>query len=221
LERELRVVEDVAAEAVHVFLETGPRTVLLSGGTTPREFYRRLAGLDYPWDDVELFLGDERCVPEGDERSNARMVREALAARTGARLLQIDGARCDADGYERLLRERFGERIWFDLAVYGLGPDGHTASLFPGRPEVEVADRWVVRVPEAGFEPFVARVSLTLPALSAAPVGMFLVEGEAKREAVRRLLAGEQIPAARVQPLRLLVLADPAAAGPRDRVRTR
>ena len=97
--------------------------------------------------------------------------------------------------------------------MYGLGPDGHTASLFPGRPEVDVRDRWVVYVPEAGWEPFVPRVSLTVPALSATPVGVMLVAGDDKREPLGRLLAGQDIPAARLHPGRLLVLADVAAAG--------
>jgi len=100
----------------------------------------------------------------------------------------------------------------FDLAIYGLGQDGHIGSLFPKRPEVEVTDRWVVRVPEAGLEPFVPRVSLTVPALSAAKLGMFLVAGHDKRDPLRRLLAGEDIPASRVAPERLVILADPGAA---------
>src|SRR4029077_19819160 len=113
---------------------------------------------------------------------------------------------------ERTLRDRFGDDLSFDLAVYGLGPDGHTASLFPGRPEVEVGDRWVVYVPEAGWEPFVPRVSLTVPALSATPVGVMLVAGETKREPLRKLMAGEDVPASRLRPELLVVLADAEAA---------
>jgi 6-phosphogluconolactonase len=211
---ELRVVGDVAAAALDLFLEVRPRTIQLSGGSTPKALYERMAGeADYPWNEVEAFFGDERCVPAGDDRSNADMANQALLSRVPARTHPIDGANCDADGYERTLRERFGDDLRFDLAVYGLGPDGHTASLFPGRPEVEVADRWVVHVPEAGVEPFVPRVSLTLPALSATDMGLMLVSGEDKAEPLSRLLAGEDIPAARLRPGRLLVLADGAAAG--------
>jgi 6-phosphogluconolactonase len=141
------------------------------------------------------------------------MAMRALFGRVPARVYPMDGTGCDADGYERTLRERFGDDLRFDLAIYGLGPDGHTASLFPNKPEVDVEDRWVVRVPEAGWEPFVPRVTLTVPALSATPLGVMLVAGETKREPLRALMAGEDIPAARLRPGRLVVLADAAAAG--------
>ena len=210
---QLRVSEDVASAALEVFLEHRPRTVVLSGGRTPEALYRRLAALDdYPWPEVEFFFGDERCVPVDSPDSDVGMANRALLSNVPARAYPIDGASCDADGYERALRERFGRQPWFDLAIYGLGPDGHTASLFPGRPEVDITDRWVVRVPEAGMPPLVPRVSLTVPVLSAASVGVFLVTGEDKREALGRLLRGEDIPASRMAPERLLVLADPDAA---------
>jgi len=212
MERELLVVDDIGEEAVGFFLASEPRTVLLSGGRTPEDFYRRLADIEYPWDQVEFFFGDERCAPPADDRSNARMAGEALLSRIPARSYPIDGEGCDAEGYERTLRRRFGDALRFDLAIYGLGADGHTASLFPKRPEVDIADQWVVRVPEAAEEPFVPRVSLTVPALSATTLGIFLVEGEDKREPLRRLLAGDDIPAARVTPERLVILADPSAA---------
>jgi len=208
----LRVVDDVTAAALEIFVEVRPRTMLLSGGSTPRRLYEALAGVhDYPWAEVEAFFGDERCVARGDERSNAAMAGAALLDGVPARSYPIDGAACDADGYERVLRDRFGPALSFDLALYGLGPDGHTASLFPGRPEVRVIDRWVVHVPEAGVPPFVPRVSLTLPALSAARMGLLLVSGEEKREPLGRLLTGEPIPAAGLRPERLLILADRAA----------
>jgi 6-phosphogluconolactonase len=210
--RTLEAVDDVVAAALALFLEVRPRTILLSGGETPRRLYEAMAGVDdYPWVGVEAFFGDERCVPPDDERSNAAMAQRALLGAVPARSYPIDGASCEADGYEGTLRERFGPDLGFDLALYGLGPDGHTASLFPGRPEVEVRDRWVVGVPEAGFPPFVPRVSLTLPALSAARVGLLLVAGDEKRDPLRRLLAGEPIPAAGLRPSRLVVLADRAA----------
>jgi 6-phosphogluconolactonase len=214
LSPELRVVADVAGAALELFLEVRPRTVQLSGGSTPQALYERLAGrADYPWDEVEAFFGDERCVPPDDERSDVGMAMRALFGRVPARVYPMDGTGCDADGYERTLRERFGDDLRFDLAIYGLGPDGHTASLFPNKPEVDVEDRWVVRVPEAGWEPFVPRVTLTVPALSATPLGVMLVAGETKREPLRALMAGEDIPAARLRPGRLVVLADAAAAG--------
>ncbi|HEY3209130.1 MAG TPA: 6-phosphogluconolactonase [Actinomycetota bacterium] len=213
LERELRVVDDVAEEALAIFLAAAPKTVVLSGGGTPEAFYRRLAGAEYAWEEVEFFFGDERCVSREDQWSNARMADEALFSKVPARSYAMDGQGCDAEWYERMLRRRFGEDLLFDLALYGLGPDGHTASLFPGRPEVEVTDRWVVHVREAGLEPFVPRISLTVPALSAAKLGVFLVAGVDKQIPLRRLMAGEDLPAARLKPERLVILADRAAAG--------
>lgn len=213
---ELVVAEDPAAAALGLWREAAPRTALLTGGGTPRPFYEALAGIaDYPWPEVTVFFSDERCVPDDDERSNGRMVAEALLSRVPVRAHRIDGGSCDAEGYARTLEGELGSRSrpWFDFAVYGLGPDGHTASLFPGRPEVDVSDRLAVRVPEAGWEPFVPRVSLTVPVLSSARLGVFLVSGEGKRVPLSRMLAGEDIPAARMRPERLVVVADPAAAG--------
>jgi len=213
VEPEVRVVGDVAAAALDLFLEEAPATVVLTGGSTPRALYQRMAQLQgYPWEETEFFFSDERCVPDTDPRSNFRMAHRALLSKIPSPRHPIDGESCDADGYEATLRERFGDRPWFDLALYGLGPDGHTASLFPGKPEVDEAERWAVEVPEAGWEPFVKRVSLTVPVLSSATVGVFLVTGAQKREPLRRLLEGEDIPAARVEPKRLVVIADKAAA---------
>lgn len=207
------MVDDLAGPAVDLFLEASPGTFLLTGGDSPRPFYERLAGLEgYPWEDVECFLSDERCVPAADPRSNLAMISRTLLSRVPARRYPMNGEACDAAGYEGMLRDRFGDRAWFDFAVYGLGPDGHTASLFPGNPEAEETERWVVEVPAAGWEPFVPRISLTSPVLSSAALGVFLVSGEEKREPLRRLLAGEDMPAARVRPQRLVILADRAAA---------
>jgi 6-phosphogluconolactonase len=212
--RELHVVDDLAAAALELFFDTAPRSMVLSGGGTPEAFYRALAERTYPWADVEVFFGDERCVPASDPRSNLRMAREALLDRVPARVFPMDGGACDAGDYERTLRERFPDAAMpmFDLAVYGLGPDGHTASLFPGKPAVRETERWVVWVPEAGLEPFVPRLTMTAPVLSAVRVGVFLVAGESKREALSRLVAGEDIPASLMRPERLVILCDRAAA---------
>jgi 6-phosphogluconolactonase len=123
----------------------------------------------------------------------------------------------DADAYEALVRERLGDRPRWDLLLLGLGPDSHTASLFPGKPEVDVTDRLVVGVPEAGMEPQVPRISLTIPAINAARHIVFLVTGESKRDAVRRAFGDDPdptSPAAHVRPAdgELTVYLDPAAA---------
>jgi 6-phosphogluconolactonase len=119
-----------------------------------------------------------------------------------------------AEAYEAIVRRELGEAPAWDLLLLGLGPDAHCASLFPNRPEKDVDDRLVVGVPEAGMEPWVPRVSLTMPALDTAKRVVFLVTGESKRDAVQRAFVDEdpESPAARVRPAgELLVLLDAAA----------
>jgi 6-phosphogluconolactonase len=105
--------------------------------------------------------------------------------------------------YEAELRAFYGAdrldpaRPLFDLVLMGVGSDGHTASLFPGKPQVDETKRWVVGVPDAGMEPFVPRVSLTFPALASTRDMLFLVTGRGKREILSRILAGADLPAAR------------------------
>lgn len=208
MRRELRIVEDLAAAFADVFLEVAPRSVSLAGGNTPRHCYEHLASLEYRWNEVDVFFGDERCVPPEHPDSNFRMASDALLSRIPAHGHRMPGESCDAAAYERQLREVLGPDPAMDLAVLGLGEDGHTASLFPGDPALEETKRLVVRVER----PDHPRLTLTLPVLSASPVAVFLVEGERKREAVRLLLTGADIPAARVTAERVVILANPAAA---------
>jgi 6-phosphogluconolactonase len=208
MRRELQIVEDLPAAFVDVFLEVAPRSVSLAGGNTPRRCYERLASLEYAWPDVDFFFGDERCVPPEHPDSNFNMANESLLSRVPAHVHRMPGESCDAAAYERELKEALGPDPAVDLMILGLGEDGHTASLFPGDPVLEEAERLVVRVER----PDHPRLTLTLPVLSAAPVAIFLVEGERKREAVRRLLVGEDVPAARVAAQRVVILAEPGAA---------
>ena len=121
----------------------------------------------------------------------------------------MPGETCDAAAYEEELSRVFGPGLpIFDLVLLGLGEDGHTASLFPGDSALEVTKEHVVGVQRSDY----ARLTLTLPVLSAARVALFLVSGQSKREALRRLLAGDDIPAARVRAKRVLIIADEAAA---------
>lgn len=208
MRRELVITDDVAAAAAGAFLEVAPQTVALAGGATPRRAYERMAALDHPWDEVDMFFGDERCVPPEHPDSNFRMAHEALLSKVPTRVHRMPGEPCDARAYERELRKVLGPDLRLDLVILGLGEDGHTASLFPGDPAVDETERPVVRVER----PDHSRLTLTLPVLSAARVALFLVEGERKREALRRLLTGDDIPARRVAAERVVVLADGAAA---------
>lgn len=210
---ELRVTSDVAGAAAELILSEQPRTLALAGGRTPRALYERLVGADLPWAEMDICFGDERCVPPTHPDSNYRMAHEALLRTVPARVHRMCGERCDPEAYEHELRALFGEgEPAFDLVLLGLGVDGHTTSLFPGDPALEERERWVVRVERRDH----ARLTLTLPVLSAARLALFLVTGAEKREPLRRLLAGEPIPAARVAAQRVLVLADVAAAPPPD-----
>ena len=195
--------------AVGIFAALAPRTVALSGGSTPAPIYRRLAALRYPWDSVDVFFGDERCVPPDDKDSNFRMANAALLSAVPARAHPMNGVRGDADGYANELTATFGAAMpRFDLVFLGLGEDGHTASLFPGSPALDERTRTVVKVQR----PDHARLTLTLPVLNAARNSLFLVAGAGKRAALRDLLSDADIPAARVHSDRVIVLADEAAA---------
>ncbi|HZS31315.1 MAG TPA: 6-phosphogluconolactonase [Gaiellaceae bacterium] len=166
--------------------------VVLTGGSTPRRAYEIAAGLEPDWSRVELWWGDERCVPPGDERSNFGMANEALLDRLDAAPAAVHrmrgelGKDAGAKDYAREL-EGLGA---FDLVLLGLGPDGHIASLFPSFPSLDVDDRDVLGT-AAGHEPFVDRITLTLRRLAATRELLFLVTGEDKANAVARALAGE------------------------------
>jgi 6-phosphogluconolactonase len=208
----IEVLDDPAA-AVADLLVDASGNVVLTGGSSPRRAYELAARGD--WSGTTVWFSDERCVAPEHEWSNYRMADEALLSKLDPRpeVLRME----DADVYEALVRERLGDEPRWDLLLLGLGPDSHTASLFPGKPEVGVSDRLVVGVPEAGMEPQVPRITLTLPAINAARHVVFLITGEAKRDAVRRAFGDDPdpaSPAAHVRPAdgELTVYLDPAAA---------
>ena len=218
----LEVVEDPAAAVADLLVDTAASGghVVLTGGSSPKRAYELAAHGD--WGGATVWYGDERCVPEHHEWSNHGMAERALLAKLDPRpeVLRMEGElghERGADAYEALVRDRLGDQPRWDLLLLGLGPDSHCASLFPGKPEVQVADLLVVGVPEAGMEPQVPRISLTLPAINAARHVVFLVTGESKRDAVRRAFGEDpdmSSPAAHVRPAdgELTVYLDPAAA---------
>lgn len=210
IERELIVLDDFAREAAERIAAFHPRTLVLIGGETPRLVYEHLSTFELPWPEMDVFFGDERCVPPEHPDSNYRMAYVALLSKVNARVHRMPGETCDPQQYEDELTSVFGPGLPpFDLVLHGLGADGHTASLFPNDPALDVTDRRVLRVEW----PDQARLTLTLPVLSSAKAGIFLVSGASKRAALRQLLAGAGIPAARIRAERLLVLADRAAGG--------
>jgi 6-phosphogluconolactonase len=163
----------------------------LTGGSTPRRAYELAAELAPDWSRVELWWGDERCVPPDDDRSNFGMAKAALLDRVERAPAAVHrmrgelGRDAGADEYEREL----GELEAFDLLLLGLGPDGHVASLYPRQPTLDERERRAIGA-EAHLEPWVDRITLTLPTLRRAREVLFLVAGEDKADAVARALAG-------------------------------
>jgi 6-phosphogluconolactonase len=226
---DLRVLDDAdavahaAADMLVAAAKAGGQ-IALSGGSTPKRAYRLAAEALQDWSNARLWLGDERHVPADDERSTARMVHEQLLDRLpeGGRP-DFEPVRTDlpleqaANDYEVRLRGALRDGAGLDLALMGLGPDSHTASLFPGKPAVGERERWVVEVPEAGMEPYVPRVTMTLPVFDHARLVVFLIAGEEKADAVVRAFGDPpdpSSPSAHVSPLtgKLVILADRAAA---------
>ncbi|WMT73272.1 6-phosphogluconolactonase [Bradyrhizobium sp. Ash2021] len=211
-----------AAERVIARIAANPGRVAicLTGGSSPKALYQLLATEAYrgsiPWDRVHWFIGDERFVPAGDPLNNMSMARKAFldqcAPASNIHPIPTDTARPDnpdksAELYEHALKSFYGAdeldpaRPLFDLVLMGVGPDGHTASLFPDYPALDETQRWVAGVPRAHVEPFVPRVTLTLPALASCREMLFEVAGSEKQAILTRLFAAENLPANRAQSL--------------------
>ncbi|HEX2038915.1 MAG TPA: 6-phosphogluconolactonase [Acidimicrobiales bacterium] len=216
---ELCVVDDVPGEFAERVIEAFHNrpgegfSLALSGGETARACYERLAvdgSSQIDWWLVDVYWGDERCVPPDSPDSNERLGREALLERVGA-ANAVYPMRCEegADAYQL----KVGELGRFDVVHLGLGADGHTASLFPGSAALEADPGRLVALNEdpAGRHPH-QRMTLTLSGIARARLAVFTVAGDAKRDAVRRIVAGEDLPAARVRADRVLWLVDPSAA---------
>jgi 6-phosphogluconolactonase len=166
--------------------------VVLTGGSTPKRAYELVAELERDWSGVELWWGDERCAPADDERSNFHMARIALIDRVSGPPARVHRMRGELGRDEGALQyeEELGALQRFDLMLLGLGPDGHVASLYPEQPTLEVTDRRAIGA-EAKLQPFVDRITLTLPMLRAADEVLFLVAGADKADAAQRAFAGE------------------------------
>jgi 6-phosphogluconolactonase len=227
---ELEILDDPArgCAAVMVGAALGDGHIVLTGGSTPRAAYEHFVeavqtvGIDLT--NTTFWMGDERCVEPDDERSNFRMIKESLLDPLGPdnqpvlhRLKGELGPQEGAADYERSLREAGPPE--FDLVLLGIGSDGHCASLFPGQDALSERSRLVVGVPEAGLEPFVPRISLTLPALTSGRHVAFLAAGDSKANAIAAAFGPDAhpdpaVPSSMLAPEAKLisVLVDPAAA---------
>lgn len=224
--REVRVFDDlgalseaaaseIAAIAHAATAERGRFSIALSGGNTPRRTYELLAeryrdAID--WVRTDVIFGDERYVPPEDARSNYKMAREALLERVSIPAERIHAVPTDAptvsdaaEQYDRTLRGLFDGPATVDLALLGVGPDGHTASLFPGSPALDERTRWAVAVDApTTVQPAVARVTTTFPFINGARAVIVLIAGADKHRVVSEILGGAEAalayPAARVTP---------------------
>jgi 6-phosphogluconolactonase len=216
---ELVVVEDVPGEFAERVIEAfhgrsdDTFSLALSGGETARQSYERLAAdgaEQIDWWAVDVYWGDERCVPPDHADSNYRLGREALLERVGA-ANAVHPMRCDegADPYQL----RLGELGRIDLVHLGLGADGHTASLFPGSAALEADPGRLVALNEdpSGNNPH-PRMTLTLSGIARARQVIFTVCGAEKHDALQKVLRGEDIPAALVRADRVVWLVDRQAA---------
>jgi 6-phosphogluconolactonase len=215
----VHVVDDVTDTFAHTVVDRFAArvepgfTLVLSGGPTARLCYERLADVGaaaVDWSVVDVLMGDERCVPPDDPESNQRLVRESLLDRVGA-VNAFHPMSCDqVDDYDRLV-------AWvpaFDLVHLGIGPDGHTASLFPASPALEAPPgrMAVLNSDPSGLNPY-ERMTFTYAAIARARLAVFTVSGESKRAVWDQLKAGADLPASRVRAAEVVWIIDHEAAG--------
>jgi len=198
----------------------GQAHVAFSGGTTPRRMLEHLAQQDdLPWESLHVFQVDERVAPDGDERRNLNLLRKSLVedgflrpAQLHAMPIGAGDAESAARQYQSTLESIAGSSVMLDLVQLGLGTDGHTASLFPGDPEVSIDDRDVTAT---GVHAGLQRLTLTLPAINRARTRLWLVTSADKAARLRELVAGKgETPASLVRRDESFVIADRLAATP-------
>ena len=191
---DLRIVvsDDPAGEVAERLAAAARRGghVALTGGSSPRSAYELAAQLEPDWARVQLWWGDERCVPPEDERSNFGMAKRALLDRVELGAVHRMRGELGRDEGATLYAQELAALERLDLVLLGLGPDGHVASLFPEQPTLDETTRKVVGA-EAMLEPYVDRITLTLPMLRGAREILFLVTGKEKADAARAAFAGE------------------------------
>jgi 6-phosphogluconolactonase len=203
-----RGAELIAAAGREAGEERGSFSLAVSGGRTPWQMVARLADAPLPWERTDFFQADERIAAPGSEDRNLTHLVQMLPIDRQAVLRPMPVTNRDLGAAARDYEAELPDRL--DLVHLGLGPDGHTASLVPGDPVLDVADR-LVAVTETAYQGH-RRMTLTYPALAAARAILWLVTGADKRAALSRLLAGDRsIPAGRVENEQMTVIADQAA----------
>jgi 6-phosphogluconolactonase len=207
----VQIVDSVPLAFARLLTQEHPKSIALSGGETAEECYATVRATNPDWSNVDVYFGDERFVPADDPDSNEGLARRVLLDYVHPRSIHsmyqpvpIEEA---ALRYDKLVRAVPP----IDVVHLGLGPDGHTASLFPGSPTLDESERYVVT---AGDDEHPRpRLTFTLPAIARAHLVVVTVAGEEKRDAVERIRAGEDLPGARIRGERVVWLGDRAAMG--------
>src|SRR5947209_12743812 len=209
---EVRISSQLTEDAANLLGEAAERGghVVITGGSTPKAAYTRVAEMGVDWSGTEIWFSDERCVGVEHEQSNFKMANEALLEKVTPRAVhRMQGERGPEDGaaeYDKELAAVFGPDVvpQFDLILLGIGPDAHCASLFPNNPELGIRDRAVAGVEQPGMAPLVPRITLTLPMLNAGKRVVFLVSGDEKAEAVARAFGSNrqtpEVPSSLLEP---------------------
>lgn len=199
---EVRIVDDVASVFADLVVEESPESIALSGGDLAKRCYEQLATRDVDWRTVTVFFGDERVVPVDHPDSNEGMARRVLLDRAKPTVIH-SMVELRPAAYDRLV----GSVPPIELVHLGLGADGHTASLFPGAPQLDVTDWFVVYAGDPAHPH--ARITFTFPALARSQLAVVTVAGAEKREAWARLQSGEDLPASRIRASRVIWLVSP------------
>lgn len=207
----VQIVDSVPLAFARLLTQESPKSIALSGGQTAEECYAAVSATGPDWSNIDVYFGDERFVEPDDPDSNEGMARRVLLAAARPRSIHsmyqpvaIDEA---ARRYDKLVRAAPP----IDVVHLGLGPDGHTASLFPGNPTLDEIERLVVTAGDD--EHPLPRLTFTFPAIARAKLVVVTVAGVEKRDAVERIRAGEDLPAARIRGERVVWLGDRAAMG--------
>jgi len=201
---QIRIVDDVPRAFARLVAELTPHSLALSGGDLAHRCYAALRRETIAWSSVDVYFGDDRIVPVDSDDSNEGMARRLLLDEAGPRNVH-SMVGLGADGYDALVRAAPP----IDIVHLGLGPDGHTASLFPGSPVLDEQERLVAQTGD-DLHPH-ARLTFTFPGIARAELAVVTVEGDEKREPIRRIRAGEDLPGARIRARQVLWIGDRAA----------
>jgi 6-phosphogluconolactonase len=201
---EVRIVDDVPRAFARLVADAAARSLALSGGELAHLCYSALRSERVDWSSIDVYFGDERVVPVASDDSNEGMARRILLDEVHPHAVH-SMVEAGADKYDAVVRAAAP----IDIAHLGLGPDGHTASLFDGSPELDEQDRFVVETSDA-LHPH-PRLTFTFPAIASCALALVTVAGADKRDAIRRIRSGEDLPGARIRAKRVLWIGDRAA----------